>query len=104
MRDVEAAWVAAMIEAEGSVVVAPPHSLHRAKITLINADAEVLSALLRLTGTGSCYAASMGRMKLSRKPLFVWSVQAWHDIIDLVHQCAPYSMKLQRIEVPDAAL
>jgi len=97
MSPVEAAWIGAMIEAEGSVIFRPQHSGHLAKISMTNCDPEVLSAMLRVTGAGHLYPAPVHRW--GRKPVFHWGISAWNEVKDIVRQCAAYSMKLQKVEV-----
>ena len=94
----ERAWVGAMIEAEGSVMVNPSHSNHKAKIMVANTDPEILSALLRATGVGHVGLKTESR-QWQRKPCYTWQVQAQLEARDIALQCAPYSMKLQRVEV-----
>lgn len=99
MSEVEAAWVGAIIEGEGYVVVAPKHSKHKAKMGVVNTDPEVLSALLRLTGAGSVGQVGRSRSKWSKKMCFTWQVQRWREVQDLARLCSPYCMKLQKVEV-----
>lgn len=93
----ERAWVGAMIEAEGSV--GKPYGQYRQwRITVVNTDPEILSALLRATGVGIVGLKTRAK-QWQRKPCFGWSVQAQLDVAGIVNQCAPYSMKLQQVGV-----
>lgn len=94
MSDVQAAWVGAIIEAEGSVVFTPRTSLHYARIQVSNTDVEIISALMRTTGVGS--VCLLQQSKLGTKDCWCWAVQARNDIQSLVRQCSLYAMKLQR--------
>ena len=97
----ERAWVGAMIEAEGSAVVQPKHSAHRAKLNVVNTDPEILSAMLRATGAGSILPkpanSASGPGFVGRRPCWVWWCSRWNEIMDIVRQCGAYSPKLQRI-------
>lgn len=95
MLPIEQAWIGAMIEAEGSVAF-PSTKRNGFKINLTNADPEVLSAFLRVTGAGSLYRVPLGN--LGKKPCYRWQIQGLLEVKTIVKQCAPYSMKLQRIK------
>lgn len=91
----EQAWIGAMIEAEGSV--SKPYGPHlQWRIGVGNTDLEIISALLRVTGVGTIHLQPPS--KLGRKTCWTWQVQAANDVAAIVKQCAPYSMKLRRIE------
>lgn len=103
MTTVEAAWVGAMIEAEGSVVIrtstAPGRSgYHELKVVVGNTDPEIISALLRLVGAGTVCVKTFSK-QWQRKMCFSWQVQAREDVREIARQCAPFSMKLQKVEV-----
>jgi hypothetical protein len=94
MSQVEASWIGAMIEAEGTVAF-PSNKRLGFKVNVTNADPEVLSALLRTTNAGSISPVLPG--KLGKKVCYRWQIQALVEVKDLIRQCAPYSMKLQRL-------
>jgi hypothetical protein len=91
MTEPEAAWVGAMIEAEGSVVFAP-----QVRVAVVNSDPEIISALLRATGSGT---VQIRQPHLGTKLLYCWWMSKWREVQALVAQAGPYSMKLQKVEV-----
>ena len=99
MSDVEAAWMGAIFEGEGSGIVGdyPSGVGHypTRKITAVvaNTDPEVLSACLRFTGSGRVY----GKPAVpGHRPAFAWTIQKRNSALDFLHQIAPYSWKAQR--------
>lgn len=91
----QAAYVGAMIEAEGSVTIASPTCKSKARVTVVNTDLEVISALVRATGAGSVH---LSHARTAQKPVWVWWLSRWNDVQPLVAQCAAYSTKLQRVQ------
>jgi hypothetical protein len=97
MTPVQRAWIGALIEGEGCVTLrSAPYQPHQAVVTVVNCDPEILSALLRVTGTGVVKPrpAPSGISKLQG---YTWTVMRRLEIESLVNQCAKYSPKLQRI-------
>ena len=95
MSEVEAAWVGAMIDAEGWIVRATAHRVNALRICLGNTAPEIISGLLRATGVGTvCCRAFKPKHYL---PYFQWSVNAWNDVMAIAKQCAPYSVKAQDV-------
>ncbi len=100
MTEPEAAWIGAMVEAEGSVY--NTLGTDRWKVQFVNTDLELISAFLRVTGVGQvyyresrpCTGAASGSMS---KPLFIWVINAHNDVAQLQERCEMYSGKLQRI-------
>ena len=114
MTDAEAAWMGAIFEGEGSVVVemyparsGSTHLLPRIRVTVNNSDPEVLSACLRLTRAGRVTyrraATEKGPIR-STRPQFVWAVQAINAALDFLRQVSPYSWKAQSAVTRAAAL
>lgn len=92
MTAVEAAWVGAMVEAEGSVVLNPRYQ----RVDVINTDPEILSAMLRATGAGTVIFKPNSNPRY--RPGFYWTLCRRLEIRELVRQCSGYSMKLQRLQ------
>lgn len=113
MSPVEAAWMGAIFEGEGSGVVGVYRTGARRKLQntiracVANSDPEVLSACLRLTGAGRIYYravnhAAVQRLIPSAKPMYQWWLGRKNDALDFLRQIAPYSWKaegtLQRVQ------
>lgn len=107
MSEGQAAWVGAMIEGEGHT--AYPNGKHRhSKVVVANSDPEVISALLRFTGTGTVslqsHAGRDSRGIVTNKPTWAWDTSRRAEIWELIQQCRQWSPKLQKLEVAVAAL
>lgn len=90
MDDLAAVWVAAMIDAEGSFI---EHRGHRwPRIAVGNTEVEIISALLRLTGTG----AVSSDPRPGHKRCWFWTVDQPYDSLNLLVQLLPHSLKAQR--------
>jgi hypothetical protein len=97
MTEVEAAWVGAMIEAEGSIYLHPQYNQQRMRIDVCNTDPEIISALLRLTGIGSVYVDMPRDTRLGTKPAYHWLVHQYLNAGALARRIAAYSPKAQRL-------
>ena len=98
MTDSERAWVGAMVDAEGSVLQATDarngRTYWRLSIEMVGNGPEYMSALLRATGVGT---VRYRIREWQHHEFFVWGVWRYLDILSLARQCAPYSIKLQRV-------
>jgi hypothetical protein len=94
MRSDEAAWVGAMIEAEGSVsVYRPVHGTNDAiQIQVSNTDVEIISTLLRFVGAGNVryVRPGVGQRWVSKKGLWIWSLSQQIQLRALAPQIAPW--------------
>lgn len=86
MTAVEAAWVGALIEGEGSMI-AHPRGRTTWAVTVQSTDVETIATLLRLTGAGLVYSK---RVPDGRKPQWSWEVRRKFDVRDLLYQVCPY--------------
>lgn len=98
MSDVERGWVAGVIEGEGNV---GNRRGIRGKeyfdsIWVVNTDPEIISALLRLTGTGKVY--EMSNRRYGWQPAFMWYL-GLADSVRLARQIADCSPKCQKFLV-----
>lgn len=88
MTPVEAAWVGAMVEGEGSLY------LHKASrnfhLAVGNTEVETISTLLRFTNDGTVYCQRPAEKNVRRKILWIWSVTAQEAITDILRQVIPY--------------
>ena len=96
MTEPERAWVGAMVDAEGSVLqsIDTRNRLPHWRLSVEMLEPEYMSALLRATGVGNIYYR---RRPQRQHPFFTWGVWRYLDILSLARQCAPYSIKLQRV-------
>ena len=103
MTEIEAAWMGALLEGEGTAEVAwyPTRQgsgryTPRIRASVVNTDPELMSACLRLVGTGSVSPRSPREGSFGKhKQQFVWTLQARNSVLDFFHRVAPYSMKAQ---------
>ena len=89
MAAVEAAYVGAMLDAEGSV----SFKGFCASFTICNTEIELISAILRATGTGGVYYKAA---KDHVKEAWTWAAGRRNTLDNLAVQLAPYSLKAQK--------
>lgn len=95
-----AAWLGAMIEAEGTTLLRrwPDNRRPTALIVLPNTDPEIISVALRIAQTGTV-SMIMKSSVLSRLPIIRWRVERWWDTLFLARLLAPYSPKAASLVV-----
>jgi hypothetical protein len=96
MSSVEAAWVGAFIEADGSVSESQPRAFTW-RITVAQKEIEPISTLLRFTGGGTV-CLGYTTYKTLKYPIWLWNVTRKLDVLALARQCAPYCVKLQKLQ------
>ena len=99
MSPVEAAYVGAMVDAEGTVRIKDGYW----QVNFPNTEVEYVSAVVRATGIGSVYcrdltgrASSNPRFTPSTKLLWIWATTRKADVEELARQLSPYSTKMQK--------
>ena len=97
LSSVEAAWLGAMVDGEGSLFLRyrPAPTL---RMEVCNTEPEFLSACLRITNTRGVQLKTDNSSRYGRKPVFGWYVNAWNTVLDLTKQIAPYSIKAQALQ------
>jgi hypothetical protein len=93
MSEPEAAWVGAMLDAEGSIRIS---TSGYPTLQVVNTNPEILSALLRATGIGRIYWRKPSVVYQARLPVFQWLVQQRDNARALLTRIQTYSMKAQR--------
>ena len=91
MSVVEAAWIGAMLEAEGCCIWYDNNGSRTVRATIVNTDPEIMSACLRLTQTGRV----TGLLRERHRLCFHWNLNPWNSVQSFLGQVAPYSMKAQ---------
>ena len=86
----QAAWMGALIEGEGSIVLSTEKRAstpyQRPTLSVVNTSAEIISACLRFTGVGTV----VGRQAYPHyKWAWFWKVSATHDLLTLLPQVIP---------------
>jgi hypothetical protein len=92
MTNLQRGWVAGIIEGEGCIRRVPGKAYFDS-IRVANTDPEIISALLRFTGTGKVYELS--NRKNGYKPSFMWYL-GLKDSTRLARQIADCSPKCQK--------
>ena len=93
LTEIEAAWLGAMVEGEGSVIWRKSATCRRrsqAVLQVCNSDVEVIATCLRLAGTGCVYLRTMTKQPPHWKPVWFWLVSAQRDIVYLLSRIHPY--------------
>ncbi len=91
MTSVEAAWVGAMLEGEGSIAL--PYGSNRIGIvTIYNTEVETIATCLRLVGDGGVqFRRPRPSPKYdSKKPQWMWVLSGQLPIRDFLRQVVPY--------------
>ncbi len=92
MSSIECAYVGAFLDAEGCLT--PHHEWPRSWIMqACNTEVELISALLRATGVGRVYYED--RSALGTQSMWTWMVQPYNDVLAIVRQLQPFSLKAQ---------
>lgn len=104
----ECAYVGAMLDAEGCI---RKEIVHRKNTSLFvkwgfhlgNSEVELISAILRATGIGRIHSrisSGVGFIKRYRKykRLWIWDLYAYNDVVALIKQLLPYSLKAQKLQ------
>ena len=89
MSAVEAAYVGAMLDGEGTVHI----KRRNAAFSVANSEIEFISAILRATGCGKVYYREPQKGNL---PMWSWYSGSRLTLEDLAVQLAPYSIKAQK--------
>ena len=94
--EVEAAWLGAYIQADGSAFIRKSTIRGDQPIVVVSQnEVEIISACLRITQTGHVQIQHPSR--LSRNIGWFWLAGAYNDALYIAQRCAPYSMKCQRL-------
>jgi len=98
MSEVEAAWVGAVVDTDGCVYRNRNVTVPFTTVSVVNTSLELISALLRVTGTGSIYYRARGwtRWGERKTPTLTWAVGGRKTIRALLERIAPYSTKAQQ--------
>src|SRR3990167_2254942 len=89
MTEVEAAWVGATIEAEGTISrrTQKPQII---EIRVGSSSVETIATLLRLRGVGTVYLHSSAASPLTKKTIWDWVVFRKLDSLALISAVSPY--------------
>jgi len=104
MTPEEAAYVGSMIDAEGWVTHHGSnqgfnrHKTQYPGISIANQEVEIISAMIRATGCGRVNLKDKpGRNTRLKKIIWSWNLRRVADVEAVAQQCAPYSMKCQKV-------
>jgi hypothetical protein len=90
LTEIEASWLGAMVDAEGSVVRRPNG---RYRFMFVNTEVEYISAFLRLTGVGSISVkTSEGRLLC-----YSWEMGAENEVKAFAQAISLYSLKARKV-------
>lgn len=89
MTPVEAAWVAGLLEGEGSFVLTLSHGVRKGRVSMQLTDLDVLQRLVRITGAGRLHQVTRNN-RPDRKPCWGWAINARADMRALLPQVRPF--------------
>lgn len=87
MEKHEVAWVAGIIEGEGSLHVVRKGDVVHGRVAVVMTDYDVLESLRSITGVGT---VRQERARTNRKRTWVWAFAAREDVIYLVTLIYPF--------------
>ena len=94
MSSTEAAYVGAMLDAEGCVVKRGSGTNTWPHISIVNQNVEIISAIIRATGGGRVYNHHRAKQE---NICWLWVMARARNTYGLASQLAPYSMKAQKV-------
>ncbi|KKK88666.1 hypothetical protein LCGC14_2740840 [marine sediment metagenome] len=97
MKPEEAAWVGAMVEAEGSVFPNRTRWGDYWQVRVSNTDLEIISALFRATGEGTVIYDNPTREHLGNKQQWLWCLSKQAEVKSLAASCQDYCIKLRKV-------
>lgn len=89
MSEIEAAYVSALIDTDGCVSCDGGRYW---RIEFTNTEVELIATILRLTGVGRVYHRNR-----QGNACWDWGVYRISDVIALMKQLQPFSLKIQRV-------
>ena len=97
MTRIEVAWLAGLVEGEGSFVIT-----HRATLTVAMTDLDIVERLPRLTGVGNLYAYKT-KAAAHHKDVYGWTVGKQRHLLAVTRSIRPW-LGARRGESADAVL
>ena len=102
MNDIDLAWLAGLIEGEGSFLVhLVRHKFYTIAIQVVMTDEDVVRKCLSVSGMGTVTKPRQRNPKW--KPIWVWRVHKRTDVVALMNDLYPYMGKRRRAQI-DACL
>ena len=98
MTEVEATYVGGMIDADGCIYVDAARGYRYVRVLVCNINLDIISALLRATGTGGVYYKFTGLPgwgKERKTPIWTWEIGSRATVRALLERIASYSTKAQ---------
>lgn len=91
MTTLQRAWVAGLLEGEGSflVVSRSSHLMATGRVSIQMTDRDVLERLAEIVGTGRVSEVNRTN-RPDRKPIYTWKLQARADVLALIDQVEPF--------------
>ena len=100
LSEVEAAWLGAMVEGEGSIPLrrTPQGIIRPSAVTIYSSEVETIATCLRLIGDGLItyrpprpdYISPRGRQAFAKKDNWAWEVRNISSILALLPQILPF--------------
>lgn len=88
---VEAAWLGAMVDGEGSIVLRKlTNGSEQVIVQVCNSNVEIISTCLRLAGEGCIYLRTMTRQPEHWLPVWFWIITRQKSVQKLLLQILPY--------------
>lgn len=103
MSDVEAAWVAGLLEGEGSFMVLSRHggSVRAPRISCGMSDIDVVERLHATVGAGTLVNVKPREAALGSKPMLAWSINRMSEVRDLALRIRPFMGERRQAQIDD---
>ena len=85
LSDTDAAWLAGLLEGEGSFFASRRENKLRGTVSMQSSDQDVIDRVQRITGTGNITHV----LRENRKPVWGWALCAKADVVALMHRMLP---------------
>lgn len=87
LSDIDAAWLAALVDGEGCIAWPRRHLLHSVRLDIVNSNEDLIARVREITGTGNVQLSS--RQKEHHSQVLIW--HAYGDNARfLLHQMLPF--------------
>lgn len=90
MSPTETAWVAGLLEGEGSFFARDHHGKPQGRVSIQMTDRDVLERLAAVVGVGTIHNVNRALDRALRKPCWGWHISAKADVLALIDQIYPW--------------
>lgn len=97
MSEPERAYVGMAVDTDGHICIPVSSKPKSWRVGFSNTQVELVATILRVVGAGRVHYVAP--YKNHPQPGWVWYLSSYYDVVSLLHQIKPYSLKAQ-VELP----